>query len=88
MSEELIVNLGVKVKAKRLERNLSREELAEKSGISDRHLFDIEKGRKELSISNFRRLAIALEVSADWLLACPPLPAKSVTERWNNEAVR
>ena len=61
--------LGEKIKDLRLACNLTQEELAEKAGISPNYLGALERGEKRPSFTAFIKLANALEVSADLLLA-------------------
>ena len=61
--------IGQKVRKYRKAKNLSQEELAEKTGISITHMSHIETGNTKLSLPVFIALANALEVQADDLLS-------------------
>ena len=53
----------------RQKKHMRQEELAEKAGISPNYLGALERGEKRPSFTAFIKLANALEVSADLLLA-------------------
>ena len=57
--------LGQLIKEKRLEKNLSREKLAEKVGVGARHIFAIEHEGGNPSYQVLRELIYALELSPD-----------------------
>ena len=57
--------LGQFVKEKRLEKNLSREKLAEKVGVGPRHIFAIEHEGGNPSYKVLRKLIYTLELSPD-----------------------
>lgn len=48
--------------------DLTQEMLAEKAGVSQHYIYEIEAGRKAMSIHSFASLTTALDVSADYLL--------------------
>lgn len=49
-------------------RGFTREQLAEKADISVQFLADIEKGRKNMTVTTLRKLSTALMVSADYIV--------------------
>ena len=57
--------LGKRIKLTRKGQDLTQEMLAEKAGVSQHYIYEIEAGRKAMSIHSF---ASALDVSADYLL--------------------
>lgn len=57
--------LGRIVEAKRLEKHLSREKLAEKIGVGARHIFSIEHEGGNPSYKVLKKLIYALELSPD-----------------------
>lgn len=63
-----IVELGLRIRQARTERNVSQMVLAEKCGISVPYVSDIEHGKKCFSVDILLRIAQALQVSTDWLL--------------------
>ena len=61
-------NLGIKIKRKRLEMNLTQENLAEMAKISTAYMGQVKRGEKRLSLENFVNIANALNCSTDELL--------------------
>lgn len=62
------IALGRRVQHHRLSAELTREELAERAGISSRFVADIECGNVGVSISTLTNLCKVLQISADALL--------------------
>ena len=62
------IEVGNRIKERRLGLKLTRDKLAHMAGISDKFLYEIEVGNKGMSARTLYKLALALEVSADWLL--------------------
>lgn len=60
--------IGENIRAARMQLNMSREELAEKSGLSAKFIGNIERGEKAVSLDSFVCIANALDASADALL--------------------
>ncbi|MFR9099119.1 MAG: helix-turn-helix domain-containing protein [Anaerostipes hadrus] len=60
--------LGKRIKLIRKRQDLTQEMLAEKAGVSQHYIYEIEAGRKAMSIHSFASLTCALDVSADYLL--------------------
>ncbi len=56
-------NFGKKIKEKRLEKELTQEELAEKIGISPKSLSQIELGNNFVSAENLEAICQALSIS-------------------------
>ena len=75
--DERQTQLGIRIRQARKKRKLSQAQLAEAVQISISHMSDIENGKTRISLDIFYRLAMALEVSADWLLETnsPDTPA-------------
>jgi XRE family aerobic/anaerobic benzoate catabolism transcriptional regulator len=67
--------LAERVKQARARRGMTRKQLARDSGVSERYLAQIESGRGNISVLVLRRLAKALNVSADALLFEGPEPS-------------
>lgn len=55
-------NIGDTIRIFRVERGLSREELAEQTGISCSHMNKIEAGIKQPGINTYKKIMSALEV--------------------------
>ena len=56
---EFLVQLGDRVRDTRIQRKMSRRELARKSGISERYIAQIEAGKGNVSIVLLLRIAHA-----------------------------
>jgi len=73
MDDDLRILIGYRIKERRCSLGLTREGLASmtKPPMSSKYLWELETGRKKISGDILRRLAITLEVTADWLLCLP-----------------
>lgn len=60
--------VGGRIKGLRLERNMTREELAEAAELSASFLYEIEMGKKGFSAYTLESLAGALDVQTDYIL--------------------
>jgi len=60
---EIVAGFGERVREERMRCNLSRKELADRSGISERYIHIIEKGKGNVSIVLLFRLAAAIQRS-------------------------
>ena len=66
-------HIGVRLRAARAQRGLSRERLAVSSGLSYAAIVQIESGRRrQVRIETVRALAAALQVSVDYLVGGEP----------------
>ena len=61
--------MGRRVRNRREAMNMSREDLAEKLGVSTQFVADIEYGNKGVSIRKLYLLCQILDVTADYVLA-------------------
>lgn len=62
------VEIGKRIKELREKCNFTREELADKSGISIKFLYEIENGKKGLSAGTLLKISKALSCSCDYIL--------------------
>jgi len=60
--------LGQKVKDLRLRAGYSQEELAGKAGLHRTYMSDIERGERNVSVENIKKIADALNVDPSELL--------------------
>jgi XRE family aerobic/anaerobic benzoate catabolism transcriptional regulator len=67
--ERLLVSVGDRVRNARARMGISRRLLAEKSGVSQRYLAQLESGQGNISIGLLLRIAEALDLRIEWLLA-------------------
>jgi XRE family aerobic/anaerobic benzoate catabolism transcriptional regulator len=74
----LLRGLGKRVRETRERRAWSVSELAERSGVSRRHVTETEAGRANLSVAKLAALAHALGVSASSLLDVPTRAAERI----------
>lgn len=72
--------LGHKVKTLRMQRKMTREDLAEKIDVSSRFLADVEAGKVGISIATLKKLAMTLGTTADHLLGIVQLEASAYQE--------
>lgn len=62
------VKIGQRIQEIRKERNMTREDLAEKAEISSKFVYEIEMGKKGLSAESVSKITQALSTSSDYLL--------------------
>lgn len=67
--DRLLGSVGERVRNARARMGLSRRVLAEKSGVSQRYLAQLESGQGNISIGLLQRVADALDFRIEWLLA-------------------
>lgn len=67
-SKDLNQEIGERVRMIREDQGRTREQLAEKAGISTQFLFEIETGRKGMTARTIIGIAEALNVSTDIIL--------------------
>ena len=60
--------LGQKIREARKSKGYTRHVLAEKAGIGEVYLGEIERGLKMPSLNSFLRIVTALDISADYIL--------------------
>ena len=60
--------MGKRLEKVRESRGMTREEVAERAGISTKFLYEVERGKKGISAQTVVRLAKTLSVSCDYLL--------------------
>jgi transcriptional regulator with XRE-family HTH domain len=60
---------GAAVRRRRIELNLSQEELADRAALHRTYIADIERGARNVSLQNIEKLAQALQVSVSDLFA-------------------
>lgn len=60
--------LGSRIKALRLSKGFSQEELANKAGLHRTYMSDVERGERNVSLENIGKIAKALGVSPNKLM--------------------
>lgn len=68
MSDTLAKDIGKRIRTRREELNLTREQLAEKSDLSIQFLADIETGRSNMTTVSLSKIATALDLSCDYIV--------------------
>ncbi|MDO5381013.1 MAG: helix-turn-helix transcriptional regulator [Acidaminococcaceae bacterium] len=72
--ETKLKGVGARIRNLRAEQELTQFELAEKIGVSQTHLSNIERGRVQISLKLLLRIANVLERRLDYFLGLPSLP--------------
>ena len=67
-SKSINIEVGARIKQRRLSLKLTRERLAALSGYSANFVAEVERGRSGLSSESIRAFSSALHISADSLL--------------------
>jgi XRE family aerobic/anaerobic benzoate catabolism transcriptional regulator len=67
--DRLLASVGERVRSARARMGLSRRVLAERSGVSQRYLAQLESGQGNISIGLLLRIADALDFRIEWLVA-------------------
>ena len=62
------VEIGNRIKELRAVKNMTREELADRSEISSKFLYEIELGKKGLSADTLVKIANTLSSSCDYIM--------------------
>ncbi|MCM1236396.1 MAG: helix-turn-helix domain-containing protein [Ruminococcus flavefaciens] len=63
-----VLTAGERIKLLRIERGYNRKQLAERAGISEKFLYEIEMKKKGFSAKTLSKLSEALEVSLDYIM--------------------
>lgn len=66
--KKLLTSFGLRVRQLRKERNLSQEDLAERSGLHRTYIGGIERGERNVALVNIFKIAKALDLSLADLL--------------------
>jgi len=80
--------LGLRVRSLRGDKALTRRELSLSSGVSERYLASLESGRANPSIAILCRLALALDMTIEALLAVGQGGASVTDGRFGQPSVR
>lgn len=64
----ILIDLGQAIRQARLKANLSQEALADEAGIDRSHMGKIERGERNVSLLNIKRIAEALNTIPSTLL--------------------
>ncbi len=61
--KDIRIRFGCAVRIRRVELNLSQEELAELADLHRTYMSDLERGKRDVSLENIEKLAKALNLS-------------------------
>ena len=68
MKDDRLLQLGQKIRYERLKRNLSQEDLEEKSHVSRRAISELERGNTDIRYTNLYQIASAFGLNLSELL--------------------
>ncbi len=85
LNQDILEDLGSKLKQRRLNQNLSSASLAKSSGVSVRTILGFERGEKNISLVNFIELLRALDLLNNLANLITDLPLVSPLEMIENE---
>ena len=68
MTEDIKVLFGQNLRKIRIEKNISQEELAFRSGLHRTYVSSVERGERNISLENIEKLAHALEIPMEDLI--------------------
>lgn len=69
MNKPLLIKFGKKVREERLKRGLSQEKLAERAKVHRTYVGMIERGEKNITLTNIEKFARALGLKVSELLS-------------------
>lgn len=62
MKNKILINFSKRVRAERLKKGLSQEELAEKTGVHRTYIGMIERAEKNITLKNIEKISLALKI--------------------------
>lgn len=65
MKREVLIKFGQKVREERVRLDLSQEELARRAGVHRTYVGMIERGEKNITLTNIEKISKALGLSLD-----------------------
>ena len=68
VKKEFDVKLGERIRKIRKQKDIKVWYIAEKTGLSDTFIYQVERGEKGISAENFKNIAEVLEADTDYLL--------------------
>ena len=68
MKDDILLQLGQKIRYERVKRGLSQEDLEEKSSVSRRTISEIERGNADIRYTNLYQIAAAFGISISEML--------------------
>ena len=74
-------SFGARLRLARVRRGMSQGDLSRRIGVDPSYISQIETGRREPSLANLRRIAQAVDASADYLLGLDTMKKGTLAER-------
>jgi transcriptional regulator with XRE-family HTH domain len=68
MKKTILAKFGQRVREERLKQKLSQEDLADRAGVHRTYIGMIERGEKNITLSNIERIANALGIPLDEMM--------------------
>lgn len=68
LAKDIRARFGIAVRKRRNELTISQEDLAERAGLHRTYISDLERGKRNVSLENFEKLANALNLSISDLM--------------------
>jgi len=68
MKQHLNISIGQRIRLRRESLGYSREKLSELADVNDKYLYEIEVGRKGLSLQKAHNISLALGISLDFIV--------------------
>jgi transcriptional regulator with XRE-family HTH domain len=69
IEQQILIAFGLRLKAFRIEKQLSQEELAEATNLHRTYIGSAERGERNVSLLNMTKIANALNVSIAYLVS-------------------
>jgi transcriptional regulator with XRE-family HTH domain len=69
MKDSIIIRFGKRIREERTKRDLSQEQLAELANVHRTYIGMIERGEKNITLTNIERIAKALKIPVSELLS-------------------
>lgn len=87
-NQQVLLELGQRFQAARLNANISRQALAEAAGVTDRTISNLEKGTKSTGLLNIIAVLRALGMLDQLALFLPPPPPRAAQLLANRKTPR
>ena len=63
MKNKILIGFSRRIRAERLKKKMSQEELAEKAGVHRTYIGMIERAEKNITLKNIEKISLALKTS-------------------------
>ncbi len=79
LEEKWLIAFGDAISDRREAINMTQQELSDRSGVNRTYISDIERGRRNVTVTTAKRLAAALKLDASQLLSDADRKSKSAS---------